>query len=98
MNEQILKKIIESQPSRTALQQPFYIDGDIYQRDIEQVYLKSWLYAGHLSEIPKTGDWFLFEKAGQCAVECLSSPRLENLPGRARLFKKTRLPLSWLEL
>lgn len=68
MNEQILKKIIESQPSRTALQQPFYIDGDIYQRDIEQVYLKSWLYAGHLSEIPKTGDWFLFEMAGESVI------------------------------
>jgi len=68
MDEQILKKIIESQPSRTALQQLFYTNDDIFQRDIEQVYLKSWLYAGHLSEIPKPGDWFLFEMAGESVI------------------------------
>ena len=68
MDEHILKKTIESQPSRTALQQLFYTNDDIFQRDIEQVYLKSWLYAGHLSEIPKPGDWFLFEMAGESVI------------------------------
>jgi Rieske 2Fe-2S family protein len=68
MDEQILNKIIESQPSRTALQQLFYTSDGIFQRDIEQVYLKSWLYAGHLSEIPKPGDWLLFEMAGESVI------------------------------
>ena len=68
MDEQILNKLIESQPSRTALQQLFYTNDAIFQRDIEQVYLKSWLYAGHLSEIPKPGDWFLFEMAGESVI------------------------------
>jgi len=68
MDEQALKNLIKSQPRMTALAQAFYTDKDIYQRDIEEVYLKSWLYAGHLSEIPAVGDWFLFEMAGESVI------------------------------
>ena len=68
MNKQSLSNLINAQPVRTALDQAFYTDADIYQRDIEQVYLKSWLYAGHISEIPKVGDWFLFELAGESVI------------------------------
>lgn len=68
MDEKTLTALIDSQPERTALKQAFYTDSDIYQRDIEEVYLKSWLYAGHLSEIPETGDWFLFEMAGESVI------------------------------
>ena len=68
MKKKALTKLIESQPPGTALDQAFYTDSDIYQRDVEEVFLKSWLYAGHLSEIPKTGDWFLFEMAGESVI------------------------------
>ena len=68
MDQKLLTALIESQPAHTALPQVFYTDEDIYQRDIEEIYLKSWIYAGHLSEIPKTGDWFLFEMAGESVI------------------------------
>lgn len=68
MDDKALTALIESQPARTALAQVFYTDEDIYRRDVEEVYLKSWLYAGHLSEIPATGDWFLFELAGESLI------------------------------
>ena len=61
MNEQEIVKLAEAQQEMYALPQAFYRDPDIYRHDIEQVFLKSWLYAGHKSEIPKVGDWFLFE-------------------------------------
>jgi phenylpropionate dioxygenase-like ring-hydroxylating dioxygenase large terminal subunit len=61
VNEQDIVKLAEGQREMYALPQAFYRDPDIYQRDIEQIFLKSWLYAGHQSEIPKVGDWFLFE-------------------------------------
>ena len=54
-------KLAEAQPERNALPQAFYRDPDIYRQDIERIFLKSWLYAGHQSEIPNVGDWFLFE-------------------------------------
>jgi len=68
MDDKALTALIKSQPARTALEQVFYTDQNIYVRDIEAVYLKSWLYAGHLSEIPAAGDWFLFEMAGESVI------------------------------
>ena len=50
----------QAQPEKYALAQAFYRDPDIYTHDIEEIFLKSWIYAGHQSEIPKVGDWFLF--------------------------------------
>jgi len=61
VNEQEIVKLVEAQQEMYALPQAFYRDPDIYRHDIEQIFLKSWLYAGHQSEIPKVGDWFLFE-------------------------------------
>lgn len=68
MDKQTITALIEAQPDRTSLDQAFYTDADIYQRDIEQIYLKCWLYAGHISEIPTVGDWFLFELAGESVI------------------------------
>ena len=61
MNEQEILNLVEAQSEGHALAQAFYRDPDIYRHDIEQIFLKSWLYAGHQSEIPNVGDWFLFE-------------------------------------
>ncbi len=68
MDKKTIAALIDAQPHRTSLEQAFYTDGDIYQRDIEEVYLKSWLYAGHLSEVPGIGDWFLFDMAGESVI------------------------------
>ena len=61
MNQLEITRLAEAQAEMYALPQAFYRDPDIYRRDIEQIFLKSWLYAGHQSEIPKVGDWFLVE-------------------------------------
>lgn len=61
MNKQELARLAEAQPERYSLPQVFYRDPDVYQHDVEQIFLRSWLYAGHQSEIPGVGDWFLFE-------------------------------------
>jgi phenylpropionate dioxygenase-like ring-hydroxylating dioxygenase large terminal subunit len=55
-----IKHLIASHKSGYALEQAFYQDPDIYARDIERIYMKAWLYAGHESEIPKVGNYFLF--------------------------------------
>ncbi len=68
MENKTITALIESQPARNALDRAFYTDADIYERDISEIYLKSWLYAGHSSEIPKIGDYFLFEFAGESVI------------------------------
>ena len=61
MNKTEILELVENQSERWSLPQAFYRDPDIYRHDVEEIFLQSWLYAGHLSEIPKVGDWFLFE-------------------------------------
>ena len=55
MQDKELNQLIDRQRERHSLAREFYTDPDIYERDIEHIFLKSWLYAGHQSEIPKAG-------------------------------------------
>jgi len=68
VKEQEIIQLAENQPDMVAMPQAFYRDPDIYQRDIDRIFLNSWLYAGHQSEISKTGDWFLFELADESVI------------------------------
>ena len=45
-----------------------YRDADHYEQEIRQIFLKSWLYVGHQSQIPARGDYFLFEMAGESVI------------------------------
>jgi len=60
-----LNELIKKQRPGYALDRAFYEDEDIFQRDIERIYMRAWLYAGHQSEIPAKGDYFLYNVAGE---------------------------------
>jgi len=68
VREEEIIKLAESQPEMFAMPQAFYRDPDIYRRDIDRIFLNSWLYAGHQSEVPGIGDWFLFEFAEESVI------------------------------
>lgn len=51
-----------------SLDQAFYTDPAIFRRDVERVLGGQWLLAGHAAQIPRRGDWFLFEVAGESLV------------------------------
>ncbi len=51
-------------PARTpgwTLPQAYFNAEPIYRRDIERVWRRGWLFAGHSCEIPAAGDFFLVE-------------------------------------
>lgn len=60
MDSQAIDRLASAHPRMRALDQAFYTEPEIYCRDIERIFMRSWLYAGHLSEIPNVGDWMLF--------------------------------------
>jgi Rieske 2Fe-2S family protein len=68
MDQQAINELVRAQQHRHALAREFYTDPDIYEKDIDRVFLRSWLYAGHISEIPRPGDWFLFEFASESVI------------------------------
>jgi Rieske 2Fe-2S family protein len=41
-----------------SLARAFYSDADIYRLDVERVWRRGWLFAGHSCEIPNAGDYF----------------------------------------
>lgn len=61
MNVNDIARLAAAQPEQRALDQAFYTDPDIYRLEIERILMRCWLYAGHISEIPRVGDWFLYE-------------------------------------
>ncbi len=68
MDNEVIARLLAAQASGYSLQQAFYRDPGIYERDIRRIYLRSWLYAGHESEIPNPGDYLLFEFAGESVI------------------------------
>ena len=68
MGKHITSERLDSSPGNRALDQLYYTDAEIYQREIEDIFLRSWIYAGHVSEIPQTGDWFVFELADESVI------------------------------
>lgn len=44
-----------------ALAQDFYTDSGIYTAEIENIFSRHWLYAGHISELSEIGSYFLCE-------------------------------------
>src|SRR5262245_38649533 len=51
-----------------ALPGEVYRDPELYEREIRRIFMHSWLYVGHQSQIPERGDYFLFEIAGESVI------------------------------
>src|SRR5688572_13568697 len=51
-----------------ALPHALYQGDELYENEIRAIFPRSWLYVGHQSEIPRSGDYFLFEIAGESVI------------------------------
>ena len=60
MLSRIASLIGSCQPGWSLLRE-FYSDGEIYRRDVESVWRRGWLFAGHSCEIPNAGDYFTLQ-------------------------------------
>lgn len=60
MNKTNLDYLLKHHKSGTSLEQPFYIDQQIFDFEWEHIWKKYWLFAGTTAEIPKPGDYFTY--------------------------------------
>lgn len=44
-----------------SLEQEFYKNPDLYEVEMQNIFMKHWILAGHMSQIPNKGDYLLFE-------------------------------------
>jgi Rieske 2Fe-2S family protein len=62
--------LAQSRRSGFSLPQAFYTDPELFNWDIERVFLRHWLWAGHISRIPEPGHYFVYEIAGESIIIC----------------------------
>ena len=55
-----LSNLISSRRKGWSLPQAFYTDAQVFAEDIQRIHTKQWLYAGHVSQIKRPGDYFLY--------------------------------------
>lgn len=66
--ENSIPKLIEGYKPGYSLEQAFYKNSDLYKKEIENIFHKHWILAGHNSQIPEVGDFFLFEFADESII------------------------------
>lgn len=58
-----MKDLIAQTREGYSLPQAFYVDDEVFAADFDAVIARKWLVAGHVSQIPAKGDYFLFKVA-----------------------------------
>jgi Rieske 2Fe-2S family protein len=69
-SQAVADEMIAQQLSKegVALHNYFYHSDVIYRRELANIIYKSWLYAGHVSQIPNSGDFFVFDVANDSII------------------------------
>ncbi|MDX2225921.1 MAG: aromatic ring-hydroxylating dioxygenase subunit alpha [Verrucomicrobiae bacterium] len=65
---EFLESLIARRRENWSLEQPFYTDESVFEADLRQIWMRSWLYAGHVSRAAQPGDYFLFKIGGESLV------------------------------
>ncbi len=67
-NTDWINEAITTRKPGFSLEQLFYTNPEIFNLDIESVFKRYWLLAGHVSQIPKDGDYFLYNIANESVI------------------------------
>ena len=58
---QTICELIKSRRTGYGLSGDFYRDSLLYHAELERIWRRGWLFAGHTCQIPEPGDYFTFE-------------------------------------
>jgi glycine betaine catabolism A len=64
----MIEELVARQQAGFSLAQCFYTDPAIFALDMARVYLRQWLFAGHASQIPHPGDYFLYNIGAESII------------------------------
>lgn len=79
-NNMITNTVLNDIRRGWSLPQPFYTDEILFRQDLDRVFFRYWLYAGHTGQLPKTGDYFTYQIGDESIVV------VKNKAGDIRAF------------
>jgi phenylpropionate dioxygenase-like ring-hydroxylating dioxygenase large terminal subunit len=56
--------------AKGQISREIFVNEEIYQRELEQVFARSWLFIGHESQIEKPGDYFISGMGEESVIMC----------------------------
>ena len=62
------KPRVDGSQAGWSLPRKYYKDPSIYAREVENIILDSWIFAGHVSQVPNVGDYFLYNLLDESAI------------------------------
>src|SRR6202522_2651734 len=68
MDSQALKALIDDHRPGHALARSFYTDPAIFECDMERMLLRHWFCAGHVSSIPRAGDYLVVDLGSESVI------------------------------
>jgi Rieske 2Fe-2S family protein len=63
-----MTSVIEHPAYFTVLPREYYVSDEVFEREVDRIFLRQWLYAGHLSELSSRGDFRRYDIAGESVV------------------------------
>lgn len=63
-----IRELIACQKPGWSLEQRFYTDPEIFRLELEQVVMRNWILAGHVSELAAPGDFKVMRVASESAI------------------------------
>ena len=68
MDSSALHALIRNHQPGHALARNFYTDPAIFERDMERMLLRHWFCAGHVSGIPRPGDYLVVDLGSESVI------------------------------
>eukprot|EP00940_MAST-03C_sp_MAST-3C-sp2_P000239 g239.t1 len=77
---------LRHRPSGYGLETPFYKDDAFFGLDLDNIFHKQWIFAGHEAELSRSGDWFALQVGKYPVVVVKTKKRLERDEMRLRAY------------
>lgn len=61
MNAAFISQLLNRYHPGYSLEQAFYTDETVFDFEWQHIWQKKWLYAGNMAQIPKPGDYFIYQ-------------------------------------
>ena len=67
-SEDMFSSQLNMRRSGFSLDRDFYFLPELFEREVDRLYMRHWLYAGPLCRIPNSGDYFLYQIASESII------------------------------